>query len=90
MTTILDKIHLYIPIARSLKANAFALGHLEITAYRESFRQLYQIELPPESMTTGQQFYRGFRLIPVNLPHFFAVVTVHQEDVDASVKPQNA
>jgi 3-polyprenyl-4-hydroxybenzoate decarboxylase len=88
MTTIFDRIHLHLKLARQLECNAILLGRLEQEAYRESLKLLYQIEATLEAVNTGTMTYRGMRIIPCAVPSMFALVKITYEDKDPSVKEQ--
>lgn len=88
MTTILDRIHLHLKLAKQLECNAILLGRLEQDAYRASLKMLYQVETTIETINTGTMTYRGYRIIPCAVPSMFALCKIPYEDKDPTVKEQ--
>ena len=68
--------------------NCILLGTLERDQLLIAFHSILNLPVESRHINSGATYYKGFRLIPVELPSFMALATVTSEQVnpDATIK----
>jgi len=84
--TILDKLHAIFPHVKDRAADLVLLGNREVDAYCAAMHLVYNVPIEPETLKQADHYYRGIRLLPVNVPSLCLVVHVLHEEHDKSIR----
>jgi len=72
--------------SRQTDHNSLLLGVMERRQMLDALRRVMGISIEPCHVNSGNAVYRGFRIVPIDLPSYMALAAVGSVKLDSTIR----